>query len=63
MEFLFYFNHLIGWHEARSGARTGEEKRLWGASMPSDVCATPGRKLHFELFKMPLRRCLLERVS
>jgi hypothetical protein len=30
---------------------------------PSGVSATPRRKLHSALFKMPVRRCLSERVS
>jgi hypothetical protein len=38
-------------------------RRAEGGLSLSDFSATPDRKLRFELFKMPLRRCLLEPVG
>jgi hypothetical protein len=57
------FRSLDGQGRPRSGALRRIEKRLHGSHAPSVVCATPRRKLHSGLFKMPLLRCLSERVS
>jgi hypothetical protein len=38
-------------------------RRAEGGLSLSDFSATPRRKLRFGLFKMPLRRCLLEPVG
>jgi hypothetical protein len=59
----WYFNKLRGVPRVRREALAGSKKRPGGPLSLSVFSATPRRKLHFGLFKMPLRRCLPEPVG
>jgi hypothetical protein len=60
---MLLFQRLIKSSSYRLKVAASRHPCAEGGLSLSDFSATPDRKLRFELFKMPLRRCLLEPVG
>jgi hypothetical protein len=62
-EICTLFQMVTGYHSGLAGSPGGGKKLPASAPSLSVFLATPRRKLHFRLFKGPLRRCLREPVG
>jgi hypothetical protein len=60
---MMLFQWFIKTSSCHLKVAASRHRRANGGLTLSDFSATPDRKLRFELFKMPLRRCLLEPVG
>ena len=63
VKYVCYFRRLKAIAQVWREALAGGKKPPNSAPSVSVFFATPRRKLHFRLFKMPLRRCLREPVG